>query len=90
MKYFSYLPETGFEIHDTKGEAIKACEKELADCLDSSEGWPEEAEEVCWGEIKGIATKCDERKGEFGEEFENYWNYKIKPVQEPTPTTKES
>lgn len=63
-KYFGYCPECGFETFGTEKEA-----KEYADAAidyfrnaaDADQGWSEEVEQICWGEIKEAAVKCDEK-----------------------------
>lgn len=63
-KYFSYDPNgDGFVLHDT-AEAARA---EAAAGLDAARlnamtnGWGEEDEDICWGEIHQAATRVDEQ-----------------------------
>jgi hypothetical protein len=60
--YFSYDPECGLETHNTLDEAKDAAEGALAYYREEAgDGWPEEVENVCYGEIKGATYKCDEK-----------------------------
>jgi len=52
-KFFMYDPDSGFETYETAEEARCAA----YDAIDyyrgeSVDGWPDEVEQVCWGEIK--------------------------------------
>lgn len=53
-QYFSYSPDGGFDFHDTEQEAITAATKQLDYEKDhaGSEGWSEEVDSICWGEIR--------------------------------------
>jgi len=78
-KYFSYCPRDGFEFHKTSEEAKERAneliEGHLVDNLGIYNDW--EVEQVCWGEIKGIATKSDVRPDETGR-FDYVCNYTLK------------
>lgn len=52
-KFFMYEPDNGFETYKTAEEA-KAAAQDAIDYYraDAGDGWPEEVEQVCWGEIK--------------------------------------
>lgn len=54
-RYFSYDDQNNFELHDTLAEAKAAAVKALDYCRDEagSEGWPESADEICYGELRG-------------------------------------
>ena len=56
MKYFSYCPEEGFELHATENSA-KAAAQNALDCHrdHSEEGWHDEVSQVSWGKISQIA-----------------------------------
>jgi hypothetical protein len=59
-KYFSYDYEDGFEFHKTQDEAIKRATLLLEYYRDNSgDGWNEDISDLCWGEIKQIATMCN-------------------------------
>ena len=60
MKYFSYDSDTGFEAHATKDEAVKAANDMIDYYRDNaSEGWSDEVDSVCWGEIKQQSTSSE-------------------------------
>jgi len=60
MKYFSYDSDSGFEIHETEEEAIKSANDAIDYYRDNaSEGWSEEVDTVCWGEIKQKSSMFD-------------------------------
>lgn len=58
-RFFSYDPEDGFSFHHTAEEAKAACLKAFSFYEDEAagDGWPENTHEVCWGELKGVATQ---------------------------------
>ncbi|MFH2660065.1 hypothetical protein ABK774_11795 [Enterobacter hormaechei] len=57
-KFFMFDPDNGFETYKTAEEA-KAAADEAIDYYrgDAVDGWPEEVEQVCWGEIKQDAQQ---------------------------------
>jgi predicted nucleic acid-binding Zn-ribbon protein len=65
MKYFSYNPEDGFEIHATEAEAVSAAEASLQIWRDEavSDGWSLDVDEICWGMIVGRIIEI--KTGEF-------------------------
>jgi hypothetical protein len=82
-QFYSYDPEEGFEIHDTAEQAKAAAQALMAiyqDCA-STEGWLEDQEALCWGELKQIenAQVTTRRIGEPGEEFDEYIGYALRP-----------
>lgn len=53
QQWFSYSPCSGFDFHDTAAEARDHAQKDLDYFRDEAgDGWDEEVESVCWGEIK--------------------------------------
>ena len=58
MKFFSYDPDDGFEVHETEEEA-KMCAQKTIDRYrdDATDGWSEEVEYVCWGELRQQAVE---------------------------------
>ena len=82
--YFSFDVEGGFDTHKTAEEAQKAAENHLGDHRDyADEGWSESAEQVCWGEIKAMASsyKTGER-GIFDGQDVEFIDYALKPIGE--------
>ena len=52
-KWFSYDPECGFETHPTAAEAeIAALGSLLAYREEAGDGWSDEVDRVCWGELR--------------------------------------
>lgn len=57
-QFFSYDPNNGFEFHDTAEQAKLAADnafdwaQEEAGC----DGWPENVDDICWGEVKQRVT----------------------------------
>ena len=52
-KFFMYEPDNGFETYKTAEEAKAAAEEAIHYYRgDACDGWPEEVDQVCWGEIK--------------------------------------
>lgn len=52
MKYFSYWPDDGFELHRTKQEAKQRAETALQIEQDIKDGITSEfIDQICWGEI---------------------------------------
>jgi hypothetical protein len=53
MKYFSYCPEEGFELHETAEQAKNAVEDALDfERSEAYEGWSDYIDQFCWGELK--------------------------------------
>jgi len=52
-KFFSYDPEDGFQLHATEDEAKERAQNAI-DLYrdDAAEGWAEEVEGVCWGNVR--------------------------------------
>ncbi|ELY5855625.1 hypothetical protein ACVF21_003770 [Cronobacter sakazakii] len=61
-RFFMFDPENGFETYKTAEEA-KAAAEEAIDYYrgDAGDGWPDEVEQVCWGEIKQETQQFDLR-----------------------------
>lgn len=71
-KYFAYCPESGFETFKTKKEAIEYAQSAIDYQRDySDEGWSEETNNICWGEVNQCATEgevtkiTDENRDDF-------------------------
>jgi hypothetical protein len=56
-RYFAYDPNDGFETFDTIEARDKWVEHAIELHLD--DGWSEDVEQVCVGEITGRAVQCD-------------------------------
>ena len=69
-KFFSYDPDDGFELHATADEAKERAQGAI-DLYreEASDGWPEEVDGVCWGEVRQQATERD-TTAETGQDFE--------------------
>ena len=53
MKYFSYYPGGEFKFHETASQAQNAIEEALDyERSEAHEGWSDNMEQYCWGEIK--------------------------------------
>ena len=85
--YFSYDHEDGIEFHETAASAKARAEAALDGDRDyADEGWHEEVESICWGEIKGRVTETlrrpvdPERDGNVG--FDEYVDYAVKALKE--------
>jgi len=74
-KFFSYDPDDGFELHATADEAKERAQGAI-DLYreEASDGWPEEVDGVCWGEVCQHATERD-TTAETGQDFETYEYY---------------
>ena len=58
MKYFCYDPEIGFELYCTAEKAQTAAADSITNYRDeSSDGWHGGVGNVCWGEVKEVATE---------------------------------
>lgn len=98
-KYFSYCPESGFDVHETLEGAIDDANSVIPNYLD--DGWSEDVAGVCVGTITHKATMCDQvfPDGEIDEDGRDdagdYWdpdweykcNYKMLPVEPENPAS---
>lgn len=58
MKYFSYDTEDGFQLHATADEARKSAEDALRlERYEAYDGWADEVEEICWGEVRQVIVE---------------------------------
>lgn len=85
--YFSYDPEgAGFMFHDTETEAKAAAETSLQDERDCApEGWSENVELICWGEVvqrvkETMSRPATEEDG-LSSGIEIYADYELLPVK---------
>lgn len=68
-KYFSYSVDQGFETFTTPQEARKCAESAIEYYQDNaSEGWCEEVEQICWGEINQTTKEVNIRTAQEAEE----------------------
>lgn len=52
-RFFSFDPEGDFELHDTAEQAQAAAQSSLDQYRDEApDGWNENVDRVCWGEIR--------------------------------------
>ena len=85
MKYFSYDPENGFELHDTAAMAEKCAAGAIPAFLDDC--WDESVEHVCWGEIHEAAAMCNKRPDNSGN-YDYLCDYelaRVEPVARTAP-----
>lgn len=71
-RFFSYDPDNGFEFHDTAEQAKAECEKAFGYYQDEAagDGWPENVDQLCWGEIKEQASLIKETNRPPSEELD--------------------
>ena len=70
QRYFSYSCEEGIAFHPTETKAKEAAEQYLHDEREQAcEGWSEEVEEICWGEVKGRVVEVFRRPREESDTF---------------------
>lgn len=84
-EFFSYS-EDGAEFHDTAEQAKAEVERRLNDYRDDApEGWAEEVELLCWGEVKGRVEVTARRErcpdadcnGECGDDVHHSRSYDV-------------
>jgi len=95
MKFFSYVPEEGFQLHKTAGEARERAQEALdADRETAGEdGWGENVTDTCWGEVRGrvvevsrqeqcLKSNCD-CDGYHGRDFDAWVDYQMRDEDGP-------
>lgn len=87
QRFFSYSPNgSGLEFHATAEEAQAKADAELDEERDNSgDGWSEEVDQICWGEVRQRAV-CTEVPAEEGATFEgepidHYESYDLTDTQ---------
>jgi hypothetical protein len=82
-RFFAYDPETGFETFETAEKAIAHAE----DCIqcyrdEAPDGWNEQVDQVCWGEIRAETVEVGRREASEDEanRFEYWCDYALKDV----------
>lgn len=89
-RFFAYDPETGFETFDTVEKAIAHAEECIQWYRDeAAEGWGEQVDQVCWGEIKGETVQVDRREASKDEadRFDYWCDYALKDVTDDAGAT---
>ena len=90
-RFFSFDPEDGAEFHDKKEDARARAEKCLARDRDIAtlEGWPDEVEEICWGEIRERVANVfsHEVEDEDGTSWVGVADYGLGAVEEDEGTS---
>jgi hypothetical protein len=91
-RFFSFAQPDGIAWHDTAEEAREganeALKGEREHCLLDGY-WSDEVTEICWGEVREVATE-DTRthvdEDEDGQREEVYTEYELRPVEPVTPS----
>ena len=53
MKFFSYSPDVGFDLHDTAEKAKQSAIDSIEEYrFRADDGWDDDVENVCWGEVR--------------------------------------
>ncbi|MGK3370360.1 hypothetical protein [Citrobacter youngae] len=83
-----YSDETGFEIHKAQDAAIASAKDMIAVCREEAaqDGWPEDADTICWGVIMQKAIEMDFEKPSEQNGWIGWSEYKLSPDIE-TPAT---
>lgn len=94
MKFFSYVPEEGFQLHETavaaRERAQEALDAERKIALE--EGWSDHVTDIGWGEVRGrvvevsrqeqcLKSNCD-CDGYHGRDFDAWVDYRLKDEDE--------
>lgn len=80
LKFFGYDPDNGFELFETAEQAINYAN----DAIDyyrgeSCDGWDEQVEQVCWGELKQETVMIDKKPDESGK-FKFTCDFKLEDI----------
>ena len=88
QSFFMYSDETGFEIHKAQDAAIASAKDRSAVCREEAaqDGWPEDADTICWGVIMQKAIEMDFEKPSEQNGWIGWSEYKLSPDIE-TPAT---
>lgn len=85
FKYFGYDPECGFETFETAEQAKQYADDAIA-CYrgEACDGWSEEVDRVCWGELRQHSVMCNYRpidpKNPAEKEFSFVCDYQLKDI----------
>ncbi len=61
-KYFCYCTDHGFETFNTEDEAKKSAQESIDVFRDyAKDGWDENVDQICWGEIKQQTVIIDKK-----------------------------
>lgn len=85
FKYFGYDPECGFELFENAEQAKKYAEDAIAGYRDyACDGWSEEVDQVCWGELIQHTVMCNYRpidpSNPREKEFSLVCDYQLKDI----------
>jgi hypothetical protein len=82
MKWFSYDPAVGFDTHDTEQEAKASAEESLQEYRDhAGDGWDDDVNHVCWGQVREVSAMTEERIAPEGSEFDFTCDYVLREVE---------
>lgn len=86
--FFMYSDETGFEIHKNQESAIASAKDMIAVCREEAaqDGWPEDADTICWGVIMQKAVETNFEKPSEQNGWIGWSEYKLNPELETTAT----
>ena len=91
-RFFCYCPNCDiFETHKTAEDAAESADEHLDLCFRDRafEGWSDEVDGLCWGEIKATAQETDRRpydpENDHGVETpcEYIVDYGLRPILDP-------
>lgn len=90
-KFFMYSDDSGFEIFETREEAIEAAQEMIDACReDAYDGWPEEADTIRWGVVIQQAQETDFKKPAPENGWEGSSDYKLLPETPATDAIRDS
>ncbi len=76
--YFSYDHEDGIGFHETAEEAKARALKSFGYDEDAApDGWNEEVENICWGEVRQKVTETARRKADPGAGYDEHVEYAL-------------
>ena len=81
--WFVYDPDdTGFQFFETELEAKEEFGKAFGFEQEHAynDGWGEGVFDLCWGQVTQRIQETERRKGESGEQFDEYIVYAPRPV----------
>ena len=84
FKYFGYDPNSGFELFETEEQAKNYAEEAISYYRgDACDGWSEEVDQVCWGELKQetVQVGLRPRNEEDGHNLEMTCDYVLTDIK---------